>query len=498
VILVDHESTTNGPGTAWANAYDNLEEALSEAASGDELWVADGTYYPTDRTKPSNPASVVFRVREGVWVFGGFQGLSRSGGGEDELGQRNAELYETILSGDIDQDEVYDNDNAENILLAEGDVIDDDARWNGFTIRDAWGRGIIIGQGAWPVFARCVITGCEGGAAIDNAVLETTLVPPEGPARFLACTFHDNYTIYHGGGAIVVSGDAEFINCLAYKNSCGNTGSFLFVAGETTTIVNCTAVDNQCGALTSNKGAALRCTAKTVDVRNCIFYGNTNGEGGGELAQIALPGASDLTVETSDIEGLSTFAGNNNFDADPLFVNVGNDDYRLQYLSPCLNNGDAGEMPSDSYDIDSDSDTSEALPDHQMANRQVNPSDCIDVGATENQVAGSCLGDITGGTNDEPDGDVGDPDLDLVLDAWGTPGGVVDVHPTPCGNGTVNVDDLLLIINNWGSCASFGAPSSPPSIGEIITQLQAFAVNHLEHEELIESIIVELLNNEPS
>jgi len=43
VILVDHESTTNGPGTAWANAYDNLEEALSEAASGDEL-LSDGSY----------------------------------------------------------------------------------------------------------------------------------------------------------------------------------------------------------------------------------------------------------------------------------------------------------------------------------------------------------------------------------------------------------------------------------------------------------------------
>ena len=59
-----------------------------------------------------------------------------------------------------------------------------------------------------------------------------------------------------------------------------------------------------------------------------------------------------------------------------------------------------------------------------------------------------CLGD----TND--DGVVDVDDLLAVINGWGTcgtppcPG---DVGPIPCGgNGVIDVDDLLVVINGWG------------------------------------------------
>ena len=41
-------------------------------------------------------------------------------------------------------------------------------------------------------------------------------------------------------------------------------------------------------------------------------------------------------------------------------------------------------------------------------------------------------------------------DLLLVINNWGT-AGPGDCDP-PCGNGTVNINDLLAVINAWGPC----------------------------------------------
>ena len=92
IIYVDTDVTNgNQDGTSWGNSYSILQFAIIEAEHGDTIWVAEGTYKPTN----SSFRTISFSLNNGIKWFGGFQG------NETELSQRDFELYPTTLSGDI-------------------------------------------------------------------------------------------------------------------------------------------------------------------------------------------------------------------------------------------------------------------------------------------------------------------------------------------------------------------------------------------------------------
>lgn len=64
-------------------------------------------------------------------------------------------------------------------------------------------------------------------------------------------------------------------------------------------------------------------------------------------------------------------------------------------------------------------------------------------------VMSSCTGDV------DDNGVVDTDDLFLVINAWGTcasPPCASDIFPSPCGNGVIDTDDLFVVINGWGDC----------------------------------------------
>jgi predicted outer membrane repeat protein len=233
-----------GGGPTWDDAFDNLHDALEAAEDNegaDDIWVAEGTYYPTERMNPNDPRSVTFHFddEDPVKIYGGFP----TGGGDNTFGARDIYANPTILSGDIDQDDAYGtfpddiwddrDDNAYHVLLGSrtGDAMDG-ARVDGFTIIGGTADGADtyeqLGGGAargGDMFVRC--TFCwnrakEGGGAFfanDNDVI------------IYNCRFYNNLTAAAEesfddglGGAILMSDDethdpeATIVNCVFHNN----------------------------------------------------------------------------------------------------------------------------------------------------------------------------------------------------------------------------------------------------------------------------------------
>lgn len=74
VWYVDEAATGSNDGTSWVHAYTDLQDALGAAASGEEIWVAGGTYRPAG---PGGPNDATFSIPSGVAVYGGFKGSEK-------------------------------------------------------------------------------------------------------------------------------------------------------------------------------------------------------------------------------------------------------------------------------------------------------------------------------------------------------------------------------------------------------------------------------------
>jgi hypothetical protein len=139
--------SNNGNGTSWSQAFNNLDAALSAAsASGgaDEIWVAAGTYKPSIIYQGGYSGTEhnlkTFKLPSHVAIYGGFKG------NETQLKQRDCHRYQTILSGDLDGNDVnipsrsLDNkaDNAWHVLTAEGVT---NVLLDGITVQNGYATG---------------------------------------------------------------------------------------------------------------------------------------------------------------------------------------------------------------------------------------------------------------------------------------------------------------------------------------------------------------------
>jgi predicted outer membrane repeat protein len=114
VIYVNHSAAGANNGSSWADAFTDLQNALQSASPGDEIWVAQGVYYPSVVIDLNGDGGIdsreaVFFLPDGIALYGGFTGS------EGALSERNWETNLTILSGDIDHNDL----NADGNFIAE-------------------------------------------------------------------------------------------------------------------------------------------------------------------------------------------------------------------------------------------------------------------------------------------------------------------------------------------------------------------------------------------
>ncbi len=83
---VDTDVASSGVGTTWDMAFKAIPEAVSAASSGDEIWVAEGTY--TGNAGTAAWIENVVIMKAGVALYGGFDGTENARSARDWVAHR--------------------------------------------------------------------------------------------------------------------------------------------------------------------------------------------------------------------------------------------------------------------------------------------------------------------------------------------------------------------------------------------------------------------------
>jgi hypothetical protein len=377
-IFVKANASGLNNGTSWTNAYTDLQVGLSNAVSGDEIWVAKGTYKPS----PSNvqDQNAFFAMLPNVKIYGSFAGT------EANLADRIPSVRAanvSILSGDLDdndnsgdlQSNTFNFGNSYNVIsnISNG-LTNANALLDGFTIsggntQDVSAGGGMLNANSSPSIVNVTFTrnyGRNGGGMFNNA----------SSTSLSNVTFLDNAAGFFGGGVNNVGGSTPSLNNVTFKqNRAGYGGGMnndnaspslnkviflenLAVLGggmynsnasspnirNTIFVSNGTLGNN--GIITTNGGGMYNGSGATPSLNNVTFWNNVANSGSGMYNSSATPTIKNsifwnnklrvngvissiegdaANVSYSDIEQTSgVHAGTGNINQYPMFFNATN------------------------------------------------------------------------------------------------------------------------------------------------------------------------------
>ena len=181
VIYVDDDATGANVGSSWMYAVNSLQDALLLANFYDkpvEIRVAQGIYTPDNGIgiRPGE-REASFELINKVTIKGGYAGL-----GNPDPNARNIELYETILSGNLGNDD-RKNDNSYHVVTGNG--TDNSAILDGFVVTGGRDYRYERDSESIPLYP------IGHGAGIYNSA---------GSPTVNDCTFVDNHANAGGGG----------------------------------------------------------------------------------------------------------------------------------------------------------------------------------------------------------------------------------------------------------------------------------------------------------
>ncbi|MBU6341601.1 MAG: hypothetical protein KGS48_08930, partial [Bacteroidetes bacterium] len=257
---VDPAAFGQNSGQTWYDAFTNLHDALAIAVKGDEIWVAQGIYRPTD----GNDRNAHYELLSGVRLLGGFAGT------EMDVSERDIEAHPSILDGDIGMpgdstDNTYNllymyRPDIETVLdgfVFQNALADKPGITNGFPGVSGAAIYVMATDGtAYPTIANCNffhnIALKDGGAIYVNGSGEGSVAP-----FFDHCKFFLNKSVLGYGGALCRNGGSKFERpadlgfCEFVKNSSYRRGGAIYFIDspgiDTFDIVNCKIQENSNG-----------------------------------------------------------------------------------------------------------------------------------------------------------------------------------------------------------------------------------------------------------
>lgn len=371
VIFVDADAKGANNGSSWTDAYNYLQDALTDASSAAkpvEIHVAHGTYRPDEDTLHPNGTGdriATFHLISDVILKGSYAGF-----GTSDPNARDMAKYETILSGDLAGDDVDVADPCQ--LLREPSRAEN-------SCHVLWGE-----TNGTAVLDGFTITGGNANYGSNEHLWGGGLLNLSGSPVITNCKFTNN-SASSIGGAMVMRPSGTVTNCIFNHNGVGGYGGAIWSdRGGSITVSNCTVAGNSSEHYTGGvylmlavsgyssrenlhaQGAAVTLSQEgslPPVITNCIFYANRDKNGMDEFAQVYLY-PRDLypqfrgAVIYSCIQGWTgSLGGIGNIDADPCFADPDNGDHHLKsqagrwnprtwswvkddVTSPCIDAGD--------------------------------------------------------------------------------------------------------------------------------------------------------------
>ncbi len=248
----------NGSGSSWANATPDLQNAITNAAAGCEIWVAKGTYGPKGTSRLGG-----ISLKQGVAVYGGFNG------NETNRLDRNWQTNVTTISGEKG-DPANDADNYYNVVWAFN--VDSTTILDGFTITAGYADDTTYGYnygGGLEIF--------HSSPTLSNLIIT------------------ENLADYGGGIGFSYYSSPVLTNVVITNNftlSAGGLGAGVYVRNSSHPVLNEVKFYNNV-ANTDGGGLYNDQTSSGLTLTDVVFDGNTAYHGGGGMYNYKIH--ADLT-----------------------------------------------------------------------------------------------------------------------------------------------------------------------------------------------------------
>ena len=344
---VNASAMGSNTGIDWDNAFTDLQDALGVATTGDRIFVAAGTYKPsqqynfaTGATSTGDVRAASFKIPDGVEVYGGFPAAATGTVTAADIAARNFTTDETILSGDLDNNNAISGSDAYHVVFTKN--VSSTTVVDGFTIAGGnadessspnnrgagwYNDGSGAGNVSNPTLRNCSFLGnnaASRGGGMYNYGFSGTSSP-----SLTNCSFSGNVASFGGGmfnnGVVGGTSSPSLNNCSFSGNNAAGSGGGMYNYG-----------------ISGGTSSPL--------IRNSIFWDNTgtgqswfNVSATPDVAYTLVSEASTATITTGDYTGTTVGAGMI-YAQDPLFTNAASGALTLEPCSPAIDAGSSATI----------------------------------------------------------------------------------------------------------------------------------------------------------